>query len=62
MKNEIDSISYSFGASIGENIGKTLQEIGVLTDTAMIEMQYASKMAGEQDADKKKELEKELTC
>ncbi len=60
LKNEIDSISYSFGASIGENIGKTLQEIGVLTDTAMIEMQYASKMAGEQDADKKKELEKEL--
>lgn len=60
LKNEVDSISYSFGASMGENIEETLKQIGVVSDTLMISMQYSSKIANEQDADKKKSLEKEL--
>ena len=60
LKNEIDSISYSFGASIGENIEQTLMQVGVLTDTAMINIEYSSKIAVEQDEAKKKELEKTL--
>lgn len=60
LKNEIDSISYSFGASIGENIEETLKQVGVLTDTMMVTMEYSSLMSAEQDEAKKTELGKTL--
>lgn len=60
LTNEIDSISYSFGASIGENISRTLDQLGVTVDTSRIAMEYASKIAREDDQSKKQELEKEL--
>lgn len=60
LTTEMDSISYSFGASVGENIESALFQMGILSDTNMIAAEYGSKIQFENDEAVKKNLEKEL--
>lgn len=60
LVTEMDSVSYSFGASVGENLGGALQQMGLVSDTVMIAAQYGSKIDQEQDEAKKTVLKKEM--
>lgn len=60
LANEVDSISYSFGASVGENIEGALYQMGILSDTNTVIREYSSKIEMEGDKQKKDELEKTL--
>lgn len=60
LKTDVDTISYAYGAQIGMNIKGQLQQMGVLTDTAALSVDYRSRIANETDAAKKTELEKEF--
>lgn len=60
IKTEMDSISYSFGASVGENLEGALQQMKIVSDTMMVVAEYTRKIESEQDATKKAALTKEM--
>lgn len=60
LATEMDSVSYSFGASVGENLQGALQQMRIVSDTVMVSTEYRMKIEGEQDASKKEALKKEM--
>lgn len=56
IATEMDSISYSFGASVGENLEGALQQMKIVSDTMSIYAEYQGKIGQEQDEAKKAEL------
>lgn len=59
LATEIDSVSYSFGASVGESLDGALLQMGILADTNAVAAEYRSKIAAESDEQVKATLEKE---
>lgn len=62
LKNEADSISYSYGVFIYEKGGLKghLQQMGLFSDTSYIAASYRGQIAAAEDDAKKAELEKEM--
>lgn len=60
IKNEADSLSYAFGASIVEGLPQYLIQTGILADTAAISADYRSKIQSEPDAMKQNALKNEM--
>lgn len=60
LVTEADSVSYSFGSSVGENLESALFQMEILADTNVVVSQYTMKIASESDEATKKALEKEL--
>lgn len=61
LKNEIDTVSYAYGASLyQQGLSTHLQQMGIITDTAGFKMSYLRQIEAETDATKKTTLEKEM--
>lgn len=60
-QNNIDSISYSYGVNLGEKgLTMYLQQVGVLSDTLQLQMEYNALINSESDSTKRLLLSKEL--
>ncbi|NDW10267.1 FKBP-type peptidyl-prolyl cis-trans isomerase [Dysgonomonas sp. 520] len=61
LKTEADSLSYLFGAEIGDKaVPQFMKQAGLLTDTAALASSYQARIGAETDEAKKAELEKEF--
>ncbi|MFT3993931.1 MAG: FKBP-type peptidyl-prolyl cis-trans isomerase [Dysgonomonas sp.] len=61
LKSEKDSVSYAYGVSLYEQgLSAHLQQLGLVTDTASLRVNYQSQIAAATDPAKKSELEKEF--
>lgn len=60
LVTDMDSISYSLGASVGENISGALHQMNFMADTASIAGSYQRQIEAEQDETKKVALKKEM--
>lgn len=61
LKNQADSVSYALGANMVQNgLTPYLTQMGVITDTAAVRIDYSTRIETETDAIKKNKLEKEF--
>ena len=61
LKNQADSVSYALGANMVQNgLTPYLTQMGVITDTAAVRIDYSTRIEAETDAIKKNKLEKEF--
>lgn len=62
LKNDVDTVSYSYGAFIYDKGGLSmhLQQSGIISDTAMIASSYKHQIEAATDEAKKAELQKEM--
>lgn len=60
LATEMDSISYAFGASVGENLEGALQQMNIVSDTMAVVVEYKGKIDAEQDEAKKAALTKAM--
>ncbi|WP_165022458.1 FKBP-type peptidyl-prolyl cis-trans isomerase [Dysgonomonas sp. ZJ279] len=61
LKNETDSVSYAYGASLyDQGLSAHLQQLGLVSDTAGMRAYYQSQIAAAADDAKKASLEKEF--
>lgn len=60
LATEADSVSYSFGASVGENMENLFYQVGILADTTSVSREFQAKINTEQDTKVQDALKKEM--
>lgn len=60
LATEMDSISYSFGASVGENLEGALQQMKIVSDTMAVYGDFQRQIAAEKDEAQKAALTKTM--